>query len=228
MLAIAWKDVRQHWGLMAAFLGMGLLVPWLYLWLPDSAAPRLTLEQLSVLRFSCATILPVVAPISVANWLMAQERTKRTFLVLRMLPVSTSLVIGAKEFVALSYVLCVCVVSVGSFVVAFRCRLGMFPLFPPAAYIVIGLAVLTLLTETTLWLLLHFEQKWALQFPGLVAILLWNAPILLRKLPGHMPALTLAETECAIAFAGLFMSVALHKLMVHEFDRQDWAMPSSE
>ncbi len=228
MMTLIAKDVRQHRGIISASVLLAMVIPWLQVWTGLEYGIHRSTQELSAFAFGWSMIMPGFAPASVAEWLMSAERTKRTFLILRMLPKSSSRVIAAKELTAAAYLVVVYLLSFASFVCAFRILVRIPPILPRATLLFAGFLLLISLAQGSLWLRLKVQSKWAAQVPVFLGLLMLSSGMFAEGLPSvgwHLPALFL---WCCVSVACVACVLAFHVAMVYEFDRQDWAMPASE
>lgn len=221
------KEIRQNWTILSLTLAAAILVPVAIVAVDSRYGQNTALAIRFLTDLSGSMAVTFVCPSVLSYLLMATERTKRTFLVYRMLPAATDTVIFAKEATAFGALISLYAVNLASFLLAFRFAMGELPFPIGPSWVIAGLAVLIAATDFSLWIFLAFAQKWATQLPFAIAALMYPVVVVAEHTGNGGQIMTNHIAAIALPVCAALL-VVFHILMRKEFDRQDWSMPSAE
>lgn len=222
------KELLQHRLFLLAMMAFAVLLPVAVVLIDKYDGLARTVEQRAALDLSIALVISYFAPSNLGYSLMAAERTKRTLLILRMLPLKTSSIIFGKELAGGLALLILTAANLLAFLAAFRVWIAPFPFHLSLLPLIAILLTLFLLLQVSLWLFLSFEQKWASQAPFLLACAIRPVILIYQRYAAALPSTVVTAIPYLAIILALLLSVVLHRWMVSEFDRQDWAMPTTE
>jgi TRAP-type C4-dicarboxylate transport system permease small subunit len=184
--------------------------------------------------FDASFFTVIISPIMIGQWLISSEKIKRTLFLLRMLPVSTRKIFGAKEACAALIIVAIATFSVLSTFLCIQISNGWEIVRLPSARAWVWLALgIAFFTQVVLLTHLTFDQRLASQVPfGGLFLLLILFGVMSNYFPEKIRVVEKAFNNWLVIFAAAVVAlggmILIHEIGARVLSNKDWSRSFTE